>query len=137
MRGESGVGEMDKSIAANALVPEVVNSGLSAARSIQGGPVRIDCELFVASIEGVVLPLTRLEFDILHYLIGHRHRVVAQSEIVRVVVGGSLQPDSSLVRVHIAHLRRKLCAHRGLIATVRARGYRFIDGARVERLANS
>ena len=105
MRGESGVGEMDKSIAANALVPEVVNSGLSAARSIQGGPVRIDCELFVASIEGVVLPLTRLEFDILHYLIGHRHRVVAQSEIVRVVVGGSLQPDSSLVRVHIAHLR--------------------------------
>jgi DNA-binding response OmpR family regulator len=73
--------------------------------------------------------LTRLEFDILAYLMEHADRVVSHEELVREVIGGVYHRESSLIRVHVAHLRRKLGPSATALETVRGRGLRFRDNA--------
>lgn len=104
-----------------------------SARTVGARTIHVDEDSFVASVGSVDLSLTCLEFDILSYLAKNSHRVVSHAEIARMVMRGFLRYDSSLVRVHVSHLRRKLGADRDAIKTVRERGYRFIGHAPVFR----
>jgi len=79
---------------------------------------------FEVIANGRHVPLTRMEFDLLVYLMRHASRVVPHRELMEQVVRGSHQNDSSLLRVHLTHLRRKLGTKRA-IETVRGRGFRF------------
>jgi DNA-binding response OmpR family regulator len=76
--------------------------------------------------------LRRAEANILAYLAAHADRVVPQREIVERVLGGAHTSDTSLVRVHIASLRKKLGDARGVVRTARGRGY-FLDSERLRR----
>jgi DNA-binding response OmpR family regulator len=96
-----------------------------AVRNLAVGPISIDFDLFVATANGHVLRLTRLEFDILVHLVRNQNRVVSQKELMQEVVRGTFDAESSLIRVHVAHLRRKLGALASTIETVRGRGIRF------------
>jgi two-component system OmpR family response regulator len=94
---------------------------------LQIGALTIDCRHFIARVAGHPVPLTRLEFDLLRYLVAHSDRVVSNAELLDCIVGGVHQPGSSLLRVHICHLRRKLGSARNSVKTVRGRGFWF-DG---------
>ncbi|MFD4868726.1 winged helix-turn-helix domain-containing protein [Streptomyces sp. NPDC058412] len=88
--------------------------------------VRIDPAQRTAEVDGRVLDLTYLEFELLAHLVQHPHRVHSRDQLVTTVWGYGHVGDGRTVDVHIARLRRKLGAsHRGTIQTVRRVGYKY------------
>lgn len=88
--------------------------------------VRIDAAQRTAEVDGHVLDLTYLEFELLAHLVKHPHRVHSRDQLVTTVWGYGHVGDGRTVDVHIARLRRKLgAAHRGAIQTVRRVGYKY------------
>ncbi|MFD7858430.1 winged helix-turn-helix domain-containing protein [Streptomyces microflavus] len=90
------------------------------------GPVWIDSTRRTASVDGVALDLTYLEFELLAHLVAHPHRVHTRDQLVTTVWGYGHVGDGRTVDVHVARLRRKLGAeHRRSIQTVRRVGYKY------------
>lgn len=89
------------------------------------GPITLDFARFVAAVDGRVLPLTATEFDLLAYLASHPDRVISQEEFMSKVLQGACAHRTSLIRVHMSHLRRKLGSAAWTIRTVRRRGFLF------------
>ncbi len=52
--------------------------------------------------------LTRTEWGIVAYLVRHPNRLLTYREVTGAVWGPDYLPDMSLLRVHMAHIRRKL-----------------------------
>jgi DNA-binding response OmpR family regulator len=76
--------------------------------------------------------LTRLEFDLLLYLVRRPRRVLSRRTLMAEVWGVEEPMNSRTVDVHIRRLRDKLGpAQHGLISTVRGVGYRCDGGHRV------
>ncbi|KPC84517.1 MULTISPECIES: winged helix-turn-helix domain-containing protein [Streptomyces] len=90
------------------------------------GPVQIDSTRRTAAVDGVVLDLTYLEFELLAHLVAHPQRVHTRDQLVTTVWGYGHVGDGRTVDVHVARLRRKLGAeHRRSIQTVRRVGYKY------------
>ncbi|MGA5042858.1 winged helix-turn-helix domain-containing protein [Streptomyces arboris] len=97
-----------------------------AEETASPGPVRIDSTRRTASVDGVTLDLTYLEFELLAHLVAHPHRVHTRDQLVTTVWGYGHVGDGRTVDVHVARLRRKLGAeHRRSIQTVRRVGYKY------------
>ncbi|MFZ3497225.1 winged helix-turn-helix domain-containing protein [Streptomyces sp. 5.8] len=97
-----------------------------AAASTGDALVRIDPAQRTAEVDGEVLDLTYLEFELLAHLVAHPHRVHSRDQLVTTVWGYGHVGDGRTVDVHVARLRRKLgTAHRGAIQTVRRVGYKY------------
>lgn len=76
-----------------------------------------------------VIPLTRLEFDLLLFLARHPRRVFTRLELLRNVWGYE-HATARTVDVHVRRLRAKF-AGAPLVATVYGVGYRLADDAMV------
>ncbi|MFD5635168.1 winged helix-turn-helix domain-containing protein [Streptomyces sp. NPDC127077] len=88
--------------------------------------VRVDTVQRTAEVDGHVLDLTYLEFELLAHLVRHPHRVHTRDQLVSTVWGYGHVGDGRTVDVHVARLRRKLGAqHRLAIQTVRRVGYKY------------
>jgi hypothetical protein len=88
--------------------------------------VRIDTVQRTAEVDGQVLDLTYLEFELLAHLVRHPHRVHTRDQLVSTVWGYGHVGDGRTVDVHVARLRRKLGAqYRQAIQTVRRVGYKY------------
>ncbi|RFP65068.1 DNA-binding response regulator [Hymenobacter lapidiphilus] len=76
---------------------------------------------------GQDVPLTKKEFDLLHYLLLHRNRVLTRLQLGEHLWGNVLEDDSdsNYIDVHIKNLRKKLSqfAPADFIETVRGIGY--------------
>ncbi|MYU34859.1 winged helix family transcriptional regulator [Streptomyces sp. SID8358] len=97
-----------------------------AAPAPAAGPVVIDSTRRTASVDGVTLDLTYLEFELLAHLVAHPHRVHSRDQLVTTVWGYGHVGDGRTVDVHVARLRRKLGAeYRHAIQTVRRVGYKY------------
>jgi DNA-binding CsgD family transcriptional regulator len=110
------------------LAAEPVAAPASATEPDPAGDarVRIDTARRTAEVDGRVLDLTYLEFELLAHLVAHPHRVHSRDQLVTTVWGYGHIGDGRTVDVHIARLRRKLgTAHRGAIQTVRRVGYKY------------
>lgn len=106
--------------------PQAPAPASDAAGAVGDGPVRIDPAQRTAEVDGQVLDLTYLEFELLAHLVAHPHRVHSRDQLVTTVWGYGHVGDGRTVDVHIARLRRKLgAAHRGSIQTVRRVGYKY------------
>jgi two-component system OmpR family response regulator len=93
------------------------------ARSvITCGDLALDPRTTDVTHRGLPVRLTSHEFRVLSYLMHHRGRVVAASEIIDHLYAQDFDRDSNTVEVFIARLRRKLGAD--AIQTVRGLGYR-------------
>ncbi|WP_406860542.1 winged helix-turn-helix domain-containing protein [Streptomyces sp. HUAS MG47] len=90
------------------------------------GPVTVDTSERLARVDGRVLDLTYLEFELLAHLVTHPHRVHTRDHLVTTVWGYGHVGDGRTVDVHVARLRRKLGEHRRTIQTVRRVGYKYI-----------
>lgn len=89
-------------------------------------------------MDGRVLNLTYLEFELPAHLVGHPHRVHSRDQPVASVWGYGHVGDGRTVDVHVARLRRELgAAHRGAIQTVRRVGYEYAPPARVSPAAQA
>jgi two-component system response regulator QseB len=97
-------------------------SGVRGA-PLRNGDIAIDEPRRSAFVRGGAVALRKTELRLLSYLLRNCERVISPEEIVANVLGTHHAPDSSLVRVHIAHLREKLGSARNQIRTVRGLGY--------------
>jgi two-component system OmpR family response regulator len=85
-------------------------------------------------VDGEVLPLTRLEFDLLLFLADNPRRVFTRAQLLTGVWGYEHTGERT-VDVHVRRLRVKLGHAVSLITTVYGVGYRLSDEARVVVLA--
>jgi two-component system OmpR family response regulator len=92
------------------------------------GAIALDPRAARVTISGNPVRLTSHEFRVLSYLMHHRGRVVAQSELSEHIYAQNFDRDSNTVEVFVARLRRKLGA--ASITTVRGLGYRMDCGDR-------
>jgi DNA-binding response OmpR family regulator len=94
----------------------------------------MEVQLLTASrqvlVAGELLPLTRLEFDLLLFLADHPRRVFSRTQLLTAVWGYEHTGERT-VDVHVRRLRVKMGTHLPLITTVYGVGYRLADEARV------
>ena len=97
---------------------------LDAAR-IRSGPIEVDLENHVASIQGKTLRLTLTEFRLLADLVRARGRVRSREALLAEVWGYDSEVLSRTVDTHVRRLRHKLGpAASAWLVTVRGVGYR-------------
>ncbi|WP_371500882.1 winged helix-turn-helix domain-containing protein [Kitasatospora sp. NBC_00374] len=95
-----------------------------------GRGISVDPDRRNAYVDGKLLDLTYLEFELLAHLTQHPHRVHTRDHLVSAVWGYGHVGDGRTVDVHVARLRRKLgAAYRDSIVTVRRVGYKYSPAA--------
>lgn len=93
---------------------------------------------FLMDVSGRVLrqgdqevALTKKEFDLLHYLVLHKNRVLTRLQLGEHLWGNVLEDDSdsNYIDVHIKNIRKKLSAYAptDFLETVRGIGYRVTE----------
>jgi DNA-binding winged helix-turn-helix (wHTH) protein len=120
----AGNGAVTLSEAAPAPAPE------APLEQIDGTEVHLLSASRQVVIDGRVLPLTRLEFDLLQFLAEHPRRVFTRAQLL-VGVWGYEHTGERTVDVHVRRLRVKLGNQVPLITTVYGVGYRLADDAHV------
>ena len=95
------------------------------------GPLTLDAAGREVWVDGVPVPLTRTEFDLLAVLSQRPGMVFTRRQLIDAVWGAEWVSDEHLVDVHIGHLRHKLAddaAEPRFVRTVRGIGYRMGTG---------
>jgi len=103
--------------------------GAEDAAGLRLGPLAIDVAGRTVTRDGVDVPLTRTEFDLLLELARHAGQVLSRDVLLDRVWGYDYLGDSRLVDVAIQRLRAKVEADPAapeLIQTVRGAGYKAI-----------
>jgi two-component system, OmpR family, response regulator RegX3 len=95
---------------------------------LEAGPVRMDVERHVVTVNGTEVPLPLKEFDLLEYLLRNVGRVLTRGQLIDRVWGADYVGDTKTLDVHVKRLRSKIevdpSAPRHLV-TVRGLGYKF------------
>lgn len=93
----------------------------------QSAPLEVDRAAHTATMEGVRLKLTPIEFSLLSHLQSRSGEAVPREALLEAVWGEGYIGDRRVVDVHIRHLREKMSevGDRPRIATVRGLGYRL------------
>jgi len=95
---------------------------------LEAGPVRMDVERHVVSVNGADVALPLKEFDLLEYLLRNVGRVLTRGQLIDRVWGADYVGDTKTLDVHVKRLRSKVeldpSAPRHLV-TVRGLGYKF------------
>jgi DNA-binding winged helix-turn-helix (wHTH) protein len=92
------------------------------------GDCTLDTELYVVQRTGLTIPLRPKVFQVLHYLLRHRDRVIAKQELQEQVWPDQFVSDATLegvlkaVRQAVGDSRRT----QRCIQTRRGQGYRFV-----------
>ncbi|PKO05331.1 MAG: DNA-binding response regulator [Chloroflexi bacterium HGW-Chloroflexi-3] len=76
-------------------------------------------------VDGQLMDLTQVEFDILHTFLLHHHQVLSREQLLEHVWGYEFYGETRTVDVHVGHIRKKLGDR--FISTIRGVGYRFDD----------
>ena len=79
-------------------------------------------------VNNETIPLTALEFDLLHFLASHPGRVWRRAELIQQVWDYEYVGDQRVVDVHIGQIRKKIEIYptkSTLIQTIRGVGYKF------------
>lgn len=95
---------------------------------LSAGPVRMDVERHVVSINGETQSFPLKEFELLEFLIRNSGRVLTRSQLIDRVWGSDYFGDTKTLDVHIKRLRAKIekdPANPVFIQTVRGLGYKF------------
>lgn len=91
------------------------------------GPLRMDVERHVVTVDGELVHLTAKEFLLLQYFLEHRGRVLSRDLLLTDVWGYRYTGGTRTVDVHVRRLREKLPAIADAIVTVKQFGYRLAD----------
>ena len=75
------------------------------------------------SVDGTVLPLTTVEYEILSRLAEAAGSIVARERLIAEVFERQFNPEDRALDVHIHRLRKKLGPYGWLLVTVRGSGH--------------
>jgi len=95
---------------------------------LSAGPVRMDVERHVVTVDGVEVSLPLKEFDLLEYLLRNVGRVLTRGQLIDRVWGADYVGDTKTLDVHVKRLRSKIEPDPGSprhLVTVRGLGYKF------------
>ncbi|MDI2031184.1 response regulator transcription factor [Saccharopolyspora sp. TS4A08] len=95
---------------------------------LAAGPVRMDVERHVVTVEGEDVNLPLKEFDLLEYLLRNVGRVLTRGQLIDRVWGADYVGDTKTLDVHVKRLRSKVepdPADPSYLITVRGLGYKF------------
>jgi two-component system, OmpR family, response regulator RegX3 len=96
--------------------------------TVEAGPVRVDIDRHVVSVNGEQVALPLKEFDLLELLVRNAGRVLTRGQLIDRVWGSDYVGDTKTLDVHVKRLRAKIesdpAAPRHLL-TVRGLGYKF------------
>jgi DNA-binding response OmpR family regulator len=104
----------------------------AAAERYRDAHLVADFDAVSVAVDGVAVRLTRREFELLHYLVRNRNRVISRDRLLERVWGYERQVETRSVDVHVGRLRSKLRLAGRQIETVVGLGYRFVDGQGVK-----
>jgi two-component system catabolic regulation response regulator CreB len=93
-------------------------------------PLAVDEATRRATVNGRLMDLTRVEFDVLACLLGAPGRVFTRAQLIDRVWGDGFAITDRTVDSHVKGLRKKVAeagGDAGLIETVRGVGYRVTD----------
>lgn len=95
---------------------------------LESGPVRMDVERHVVSVNGEPITLPLKEFDLLEYLMRNSGRVLTRGQLIDRVWGADYVGDTKTLDVHVKRLRSKIEADPANpvhLVTVRGLGYKL------------
>ncbi|PKP71567.1 MAG: DNA-binding response regulator [Alphaproteobacteria bacterium HGW-Alphaproteobacteria-4] len=92
------------------------------------GDLSLDANRMTVARRGVPVAVTALEYRLLAYLMLHRDRAVAPSELLEHLYGDNFSREANALEALVARLRRKLGP--GIIGTRRGFGY-FLEAGEV------
>jgi len=95
---------------------------------LQSGPVRMDVDRHVVSVNGDAVSLPLKEFELLEFLLRNTGRVLTRSQLIDRVWGSDYVGDTKTLDVHVKRLRGKIepdPANPRHLMTVRGLGYKF------------
>jgi two-component system, OmpR family, response regulator RegX3 len=96
--------------------------------TVEAGPVRMDVERHVVSVDGRSITLPLKEFELLEMLLRNAGRVLTRGQLIDRVWGADYVGDTKTLDVHVKRLRAKIepdPADPRHIVTVRGLGYKF------------
>jgi DNA-binding response OmpR family regulator len=91
------------------------------------GPLALDVERHVVTMNGDEVRLTAKEFLLLQYLLEHQGRVLSRDLLLSDVWGYSYTGGTRTVDVHVRRLREKLPLLADALLTVKQFGYKLAD----------
>jgi two-component system response regulator RegX3 len=95
---------------------------------LESGPVRMDVDRHVVSVNGSTVPMPLKEFELLEFLLRNAGRVLTRGQLIDRIWGSDYVGDTKTLDVHVKRLRAKVepspSAPRHLL-TVRGLGYKF------------
>jgi two-component system response regulator RegX3 len=98
--------------------------------TLTAGPVRMDIERHIVTVNGEQQALPLKEFELLEFLIRNSGRVLTRTQLIDRVWGSDYFGDTKTLDVHVKRLRAKIEVDPGnpvFIQTVRGLGYKFED----------
>ena len=96
--------------------------GLTASH-VHVGCITLEPAARRVTVDGEILPLTTIEYEIAALLVQSAGRIVPRDTMIRTVFSREPSPFDRALDVHLSHLRSKLGDRRSLIVTVRAVGH--------------
>jgi len=96
--------------------------------ALEVGPVRMDVERHVVSVDGAPVALPLKEFDLLELLLRNAGRVLTRVQLIDRVWGSDYVGDTKTLDVHVKRLRAKIepdPANPKYLVTVRGLGYKL------------
>jgi two-component system response regulator RegX3 len=96
--------------------------------TVHAGPVRMDIERHVVSVDGEQVSLPLKEFELLEMLLRNSGRVLTRGQLIDRVWGSDYVGDTKTLDVHVKRLRSKIEPDPSLpryLVTVRGLGYKF------------
>ena len=98
------------------------------APTLAAGPVRMDVERHVVTVDGAAVQLPLKEFELLELLLRNAGRVLTRGQLIDRVWGADYVGDTKTLDVHVKRLRSKVEPEPStprFIVTVRGLGYKF------------
>ncbi|GAA0817649.1 response regulator transcription factor [Spirilliplanes yamanashiensis] len=96
--------------------------------TLAAGPVRMDVERHVVTVDGAGVQLPLKEFELLELLLRNAGRVLTRGQLIDRVWGADYVGDTKTLDVHVKRLRSKVEPEPSApryIVTVRGLGYKF------------
>jgi two-component system response regulator RegX3 len=95
---------------------------------LESGPVRMDVDRHVVTVNGQSTPMPLKEFELLEFLLRNAGRVLTRGQLIDRIWGSDYVGDTKTLDVHVKRLRAKLEPDPGrprYLLTVRGLGYKF------------
>ncbi|MQA05070.1 MAG: response regulator [Streptosporangiales bacterium] len=96
--------------------------------TLESGPVRMDVERHLVTVDSESVQLPLKEFELLELLLRNAGRVLTRAQLIDRIWGSDYVGDTKTLDVHVKRLRAKVEPDPGnprFIVTVRGLGYKF------------